>query len=207
MKIKSLNIGAKQTVLWKGKQVHTGIFKSPVKGSLYLDIEDVQGDSVVDRRYHGGTDKACYIFSSDHYAYWQAIYPKLEWNFGMFGENITVEGLDESTFCIGDTFRLGETIIQVSEPRQPCMKLNARFESSLMVKRFTAHERCGSYLRVLQPGHVHVGDPFELIQKGNPALSVQAVFKLIYKKGDDALISVALEDPFLAESTKDAIRF
>ena len=88
MKITSINIGKTETIYWRGKPVKTGIFKYPIKGALVLEKEDVKGDSVVDRRYHGGIDKACYLFSEDHYARWKEMYPSLDWQFGMFGEDV-----------------------------------------------------------------------------------------------------------------------
>ena len=96
MKVISTNISQPKTVIWKGKEVTTGIFKEPVSEPLLLEKTDVKGDHVIDRRYHGGEDKACYMYSADHYPFWKERYEHLEWNYGMFGENLTVEGLQET---------------------------------------------------------------------------------------------------------------
>ena len=96
MKIISTNIGKPKVVNCKGKMVETGIFKYPVNQPIFLGSEDVENDHVMDRRYHGGVDKACYLYSADHYGYWQKLYPNLEMLFGIFGENLTVEGLHEA---------------------------------------------------------------------------------------------------------------
>src|SRR5690606_29793566 len=127
MKVISTNGGERRSVRWSGKMYETGIFKFPVKEGISLGFSDVVGDAVVDRKYHGGEDKACYAFSKDEYSFWENRYPKIEFTDGMFGENLTIEGLNETELFIGDTFQIGDAIIQVSEPRQPCVKLNIRF--------------------------------------------------------------------------------
>ncbi len=205
MKIVATNIGKKRNVDWKGKPVVTGIFKYPVKEGITLEKTDVQSDAVVDRKYHGGVDKACYAYSADHYDYWKKLHPNLDWDFGMFGENLTIEGLDEQNLSIGDIFKVGEAIIEVSEPRQPCMKLNVRFSSSMAVKQFTEFGRSGAYFRVLKEGKVCAGDELKLQSKGEPQLMVFDVFQMIYQKGNDALRKIALEHPALAEATKSAL--
>ncbi len=205
MKVVATNIGEKREVNWRGQNVVTGIFKSPVGEGIFLESEDVQNDAVVDRKYHGGIDKACYAYSEDYYDHWKRLYPKVDWDFGMFGENLTLSNFDERFVSIGDTFKVGEAIVQVSEPRQPCFKLNARFNASSMVKSFTAFGHSGMYLRVLQNGWVRPGDVFEMMEKGTPQLSVYDVFKLVSKKGDNELLQIALQHPQLAKSTIEAL--
>jgi len=205
MKIVSTNVGEKKKVLWKGKEVITGIFKYPVEDGIFLETTDVRSDAVVDRKYHGGVDKACYGYSADFYSYWKELHPNLEWSYGMFGENLTIEGLDESTLSIGDTFAVGDAIIQVSEPRQPCMKLNVRLGSSQAVKQFTEFGHSGAYFRVLKEGKVVAGDPLILQSSGAPRLMVSDVFQLIYQSENDILRERALQHGALAESTKRAL--
>lgn len=205
MKVIATNIGEKQSVNWKGKTVVTGIFKYPVKDGIILEKTDVQSDAVVDRNYHGGIDKACYAYSADYYDHWKQLHPELDWDHGMFGENLTIEGLDERELSIGDVFEVGKAIVEVSEPRQPCMKLNVRFSSSLAVKQFTDFGHCGAYFRVLKEGKVQPGDRMVLQSKGEPQLSVYDVFQMIYSKGNDALREVAKGHAKLADSTKGAL--
>ena len=205
MKVVATNIGEKRSVLWKGQEVITGIFKYPADDGIVLEKTDVQSDAVVDRKYHGGVDKACYAYSSNYYDYWKPLHSELEWSFGMFGENLTIEGLDETMLSIGDVFKVGDAIIEVSEPRQPCMKLNVRFNSSLAVKQFVAFGHSGAYFRVLKEGKVKSGDVLELQSKGEPQLMVYDVFQMIYQKGNDALREIAKEHPALAEATKGAL--
>jgi len=128
MKIISTNISNPKMVIWKNREVVTGIYKEPVDHAITLEKTDVKGDHVIDRRYHGGEDKACYLYSADHYPFWKERYPSLNWQYGMFGENLTVKGLEEEKINIGDTYKVGTAIVQVAQPRQPCFKLGIKFE-------------------------------------------------------------------------------
>jgi MOSC domain-containing protein YiiM len=207
MKVVSTNIGSPRTVVWNKETITTGIFKFPIDEPIYLTTEGVQEDHVSDKKYHGGIDKACYLFSSDQYPRWQAIYPYLEWSYGMFGENITVEGFNEKEVRIGDVFEIGTTRVQVSEPRQPCFKLNVRFNSKDTVKQFVKFEHSGCYLRVIEEGRIEIGDPVKLIETNPESLTVFETYKLIYaKKKAPELIQRALDDIHLAESTKEKFR-
>lgn len=206
MKVCSVNIGEKKTLPWSNKQVTTGIFKYPAE-EIYLGNSDVVNDNVVDRKYHGGKDKACYIYSADYYSYWKELYPDLEWNYGMFGENITVEGLSEDNIHIGDVFELGEAIVQISEPRQPCFKLNLRFNSQKMIKQFIEFEHCGAYLRVLKEGKVKPGDSFVLKEQSSDEISVLEVYQILYKRmNDETLVQRILESTEQTETIKEEIR-
>jgi MOSC domain-containing protein YiiM len=203
MKIVSTNIGEPRTVIWRNKEVNTGIFKFPVENGIVLEAEDVENDHVIDRKYHGGIDKACYAYSADFYDYWKDQFPQLDWCFGMFGENLTIDGLDEKQLSIGDVFEVGEAILEVSEPRQPCMKLNIRMNSPNAVKSFVEFGRSGTYFRVLKNGLVKPGDNLRLIAPGKPTLTVYDVFQMIYNKEETPLRDIALQHPALANSTKE----
>lgn len=183
MKVASVNIGEKKTVNWHGKKFTTGIFKKPIRSSIFLGETDVRNDVVHDRKYHGGIDKACYIYSAEHYSYWKKLYPHLEWHFGMFGENLTVEGLNEKNIHIGDIYQLGDAIVQISEPRQPCSTLNMRFDDNKMVKKFSQFGHCGAYLRVLKVGEVQAGDEFLLKEQVHTPFSMYEVYGALYKNG------------------------
>lgn len=178
MKVISVNIGEKQTVTWRGKSVDTGIFKYPTD-KITLGATDVARDHVVDRRFHGGIDKACYLYDADTYSHWKEKYPNLEWNWGMFGENVTLADLDESNVFIGSRYQLGTALVEVSQPRQPCFKLGIRFGTQKILKQFIQHGRPGVYVRVLKPGEVKPGDTMTLLEKGSN-ISIQDVFLLLY---------------------------
>lgn len=205
MKIISTNIGVPTEIIWKGKKLTTGIFKEPVLEPIFLGYEDVEKDHVIDRRYHGGNDKACYVFSEIQYEYWKKLYPELNLKWGSFGENLTISELDESQISIGDVFKIGESIVQVSQPRQPCFKLGIRFGTQKAVKQFAEHGYSGIYLRILNKAFVKTGDEVELIEKNENSLTVKEVFNLIYQKNqsDKTQVNKALNIESLAKSCRN----
>lgn len=202
MKVISTNIGESKTFNWHGKEVKTGIFKYSVNEPIYLGAEDVENDNVMDRKHHGGVDKACYIYSSDHYNYWKNLYPNVEMPWGMFGENLTVEGLNESEINVGDIFKIGEATVQATQPRQPCFKLDIRFNTSGLVKQFIDSNFSGVYVRVLENGLVKTGDQVELVKKQN-ALSIQKIFQLLYTNNfNEEEVNAAINNLHIAASCK-----
>nr|WP_319571374.1 MOSC domain-containing protein [uncultured Draconibacterium sp.] len=201
MKIISTNIAEARIIEWKGKEVPTGLYKFGVKQRIFLGKEDVEHDNVMDRRYHGGVDKACYLYSADHYQYWQNLYPELEMPYGMFGENLTVEGLHEKEINIGDTYKIGEAVVQVTQPRQPCFKLQFRFNNNNIVRQFVDSGFSGVYVRILKNGHVNPGDSMQLIDK-KQSLSIHQVYTLLYADEFDEKVKEAVNNPLIAESCK-----
>jgi len=207
MQIISTNIAQPVTIEWLGKLIQTGIYKYGVAGPLFLGAKDVENDHVLDRRYHGGSDKACYLYSADNYPYWQIKFPVQDWKWGMFGENLTVTGLDESETRIGDRFQIGDALVQVSQPRQPCFKLGVRFGDQTVVKDFWNSPYPGVYVRVLKSGAVKKGDKLQLTDRDPNSLSVSQVFSIFTKsKNNPELIQKAIQEPFLAESCRNDIR-
>ncbi len=203
MQVISVNIGQTETIKWQGQNVKTGIFKKPVKHPISLSTTDVEGDKVIDRRYHGGEDKACYLFSADVYDQWKALYPKLVWDWGMFGENVTLAGMDEQNLMIGDIYRLGTALVQITQPRQPCYKLGVRLGSQLAVKMFVEKQQPGAYLRVLETGTVGQADTMKLVERLQTQWSVKEVFRLLYHaKQNTSAIEQVVTMPFLADSCR-----
>jgi MOSC domain-containing protein YiiM len=182
MKIISTNIGQPTTILWRGKKVTTGIYKRPVDQPIFLGKEDVRGDEVTDRNVHGGIFKACYLFSEDNYPYWQELYPDLDWVHGMFGENLTVRGLDETKINVGAIFKIGKALVQITQPREPCFKFGVKFGSNTILKQFVEHGCPGTYIRVLEEGYVAVNDPIVLVEEGENSISVSQFFHLLFAK-------------------------
>lgn len=209
MKIVSVNIGAERTIQWKKETYSTGIFKEPVDDPIFLDSRGVRGDHINNLKVHGGLDKACYGYGKNHYDYWKTLHPDLNWTYGMFGENLTISKIDESQILIGDIYKVGEAIVQVSQPRQPCNKFAAKFGATEVIKQFINYDHPGIYLRVIQSGKVQIGDELLLDLRNSKALSIQQIYQLLYSKRDKVDLDMAKEaifDPNLAISSKDSIR-
>jgi MOSC domain-containing protein YiiM len=208
MKVLSVNRGEARTVTWRGKKVKTGIFKYPVGDAIFLGTEDVVDDSVVDRKHHGGIDMAVFTYSANHYSYWKAQFPKSDWSLGMFGENLTIEGLDEASIHIGSIYQVGEAQIQVCQPRQPCFKLGVRFGTQAVLKTYINSSFSGVYFRVLKPGLVNVGDELKLLSAEPKSPTIAAVFSLMYHKNvtDSESIQNAIQCEFLPKGVREMIK-
>jgi len=207
MQIISTNIGRIREVSWRGQKITTGIFKEPVNEPLFLGKMGINKDEVADLKHHGGSDKACYLYSADCYPYWKKRFPGQDLNWGIFGENLTVEGLDEGTIKIGEVYTIGKTVVQVSQPRLPCYKPGIRFESEKIVKQFLDSPYPGVYLRVIEEGYVKKGDKMELFKSNDPGMTVRDVYSLFSsnKKNTD-MKARACELEFLSESIKKSLR-
>ncbi len=182
MKVIATNIARARTIEFKGQQHRTGIFKEPTENGIYLASEQVKDDVIGNPKVHGGQYKACYLFAAEQYAYWKPLYPKLDWQYGMFGENLTMEGLDERQLLIGSIYELGETMVQITEPRQPCFKFGVKFGTQTVLQQFIEHGYSGSYVKVLQEGLVQTGDTLRLVQSPSTPLSIFDYFQLLYAK-------------------------
>ena len=183
MKILSANLGKQKEIDWKGNVITTGIYKFPVDTPIFLDTENVKGDSICNRKHHGGIDQAVYGFSVKHYDFFKPFYPELDWQHGIFGENLTLDDLDETKIHVGDTFKVGEVILEVTKPRQPCMKLGVRFNNMKIVKQFWNSTFSGVYFKVIQTGLVKAGDVFKQIKScsENPTIAEVYIEKRLGK--------------------------
>ena len=175
MKILSVNVGMPRDAVWRGEIVRTGIFKEPVAGRVALRGHNLVGDAQADLSVHGGVDKAVYGYPSEHYAYWCEWLGVDELPWGAFGENLTTEGLLEADVGIGDRFRIGSALLEVSQPRIPCQKLALRHARADLPKHFLASGRSGFYFRVIEPGEVGQGDAIERAAADPHGLSVADV--------------------------------
>lgn len=206
MQIKSTNLGSLTKISWNGREGETGLYKFPVNTPIFLGIAGVQNDCVANLSAHGGRDKACYLFSAEDYHYWKGLYPDLDWQWGMFGENLTISGIDVSILKIGDKLHIGETVVQVSQPRQPCWKLEHRFNSSEISKQFIACKKTGAYVRVLQEGYVKAGDSITVTVTNNDAPDLQEVFDLLYHADKNSPIyKKTIQNTDLAERCRQEI--
>ena len=178
MKLISLNTGRPREVEWNGETLLTSIWKSPREGRLRVDSLNIDGDEQSDLSVHGGTAKAVYVYPSEHYAYWRQELPRAELPWGVFGENLTTEGLLETSVNIGDRFQVGTAEFMVTQPRQPCFKLGIRFGRADMIKRFLASGRSGFYVAVVRPGDVAAGDSIAFTHRAAGSLSVSTIVAL-----------------------------
>ncbi|PRX53170.1 MOSC domain-containing protein [Flagellimonas meridianipacifica] len=207
MKVISTNLAKPVFFQWNGETHSTGIFKYPVDQALTLQEEIVEDDTIADRRVHGGIFKACYLFSSDAYPYWKEKYPNLDWDWGMFGENLTVEGLDESKLQIGNVYRLGTALVQITQPREPCYKLGFRFGNQDILGQFIEHAHPGTYVRVLETGQVKNGDKLELVEKSDSPLTVKQFYGLLFaRKKDTELVKLAIDNEALPLRKREKLK-
>ena len=206
-KIVSLNVGLPREVTWKGDSVITGIFKAPVTGPIMLRSLNLDGDQQADLSVHGGVHKAVYAYPSEHYDFWRKELPDMNLPFGMFGENLTTEGLLEDSVNIGDRFRVGKAELMVTQPRMPCYKLGIKFGRADMVKRFLVSRRTGFYFSVIQEGEVEAGDEIELLDRDKNGLTVADIVRLYaFEKDDLKTLRRALETEALPASWRDYFR-
>jgi MOSC domain-containing protein YiiM len=207
MKIISVNVGRPRLVVWNEQPVSTGIYKTPVAGRVMLRTLNLDGDRQADLSVHGGPTKAAYVYPAEHYNYWREELPGMELTWGMFGENFTTEGLDESSINIGDRFRFGSAEVTVTEPRMPCYKLGIKFGRSDIIRRFLASERTGFYFSVQREGEVEAGDEIELISRDENNVTVADITRLYaQKKNDVETLRRAIAVEALPESWRDHFR-
>ncbi len=174
----SVNVGRPRDVKWKNKVVSTAIFKAPVEGRVTVNTLNIEGDGQADLDSHGGPSKAVYAYPSEHYATWRGELGDMELPWGIFGENLTTEGLLEDAVRIGDRFCIGTTTLQVTEPRVPCYKLAVRFDRPDIVRLMHQTGRTGFYLRVLEEGVVEAGDEIETLGRDPGEVTVMQITQL-----------------------------
>lgn len=182
MKIISTNVAKPVNIRWNGKDVTTGIYKTPLNQPIYLAKNEVLNDEISDRKNHGGYYKACYLFSAEQYPYWKELYPNLDWSWGMFGENLTLSNFDERSVFLGEIYKIGEAVVQVSQSREPCYKLAYKFGTPQIVKQFIERGFSGTYLSIIEEGYVAINDEFSLIERPESTLSVFDLFNLLFAK-------------------------
>ncbi|MGI9281148.1 MAG: MOSC domain-containing protein [Endozoicomonas sp.] len=185
----------------------TAIQKSEVNEEIYLSFEGLQGDESADRRHHGGPERALHHYPSEHYTYWSKKYGEpAKWKPSGMGENLSSAGMTEDTVCLGDRYQWGEAVIEVSQPRSPCHKLNKRWGIDGLSVDMQGNSRCGWLYRVIQPGAVSANKPLELIERVNHALTILEVCESFFgdplgKNGLEAL----KHQNRLSESWKDKV--
>lgn len=186
MKLLSINVGRPRIILIGQQQVSTGIFKEPVEGPVMMRRLNLDGDRQADLSVHGGPFKAVYAYPSEHYPYWREVLPGMDLPYGMFGENLTTEGMKEEETNIGDQFRIGEAVVMVTQPREPCFKLAAKFRRDDIIKKFFLSGRSGFYFSVVQEGMVQAGDEIEPVHRDANRVSIADINRINVQGMTDA---------------------
>jgi len=206
MQVVSVNVGLPREIEWRHRRVSSAIFKEPVNGPIPVRRLNLDGDRQADLTVHGGPDKAVYGYPVEHYDYWRSILPDMPSTLGAFGENLTTRGVLEADLCIGDHVRLGSALLQVSQPRMPCYKLQVRFDRDDMTKLFAMSLRSGFYFSVIEEGEVKAGDTIEIVKRDTHQISIADVNGLYYTRTIDRdLLERALQAPGLTTESRSML--
>lgn len=181
--IAAIAVGMPATISHRGKEVLTGIFKTPVSGRIGVTLTNIDGDRQADLSVHGGRDKAVYAYPQCHYPHWAQALGREPLEAAQFGENLTVTGLDETSVVIGDRYCAGSVVLTVAQPRIPCFKLGIRVGDDSFPKRFLASGRLGFYLRVEEQGEFAAGDAIELLDRPEHGITVHDLWQTVFDQG------------------------
>jgi ferredoxin-NADP reductase/MOSC domain-containing protein YiiM len=199
----SVNVGLPREIVWRGKTVYTSVWKSPVLGRRRVGRLNVDGDAQGDLHGHGGEHRAVFVYQMDSYCHWERELRRSDFTFGQFGENFTVEGLADDEICVGDRYRIGGALFEVTQPRVTCYRVGIRMDEPRMAALLVAHQRPGFYFRVLEEGEVGAGDEIVGVAKGPERMTVAAINALLYLPGPDKRdIERALRIPALSPGWK-----
>ena len=193
MKLLSVNVARPRAIKFGTREVMTGIYKEPVAGRVRVRRHNVEGDAQADLSVHGGEYKAVYAYPFEHYAQWERDLGRSDFKPGMFGENLTISGATEDLVCIGDTLRIGTSVLQVTHPRMPCFKLAHKFGRPQFIKEFLLSGRSGYYLRIVEEGELGAGDVIEFLHRDPQRVTVRGLLGLTdLKEINLALVKRAL---------------
>lgn len=203
----SVNVGMPQDVSWRGRTVHTGVWKSPATGPQRVRRLNIDGDGQGDLTGHGGEQRAVLVYQLDSYRHWEEFFGLDALELGAFGENFTIEGLSDDEVCIGDRFRIGSATFEVTQPRVTCFRVGMRIGRPQLPSLLVGHHRPGFYLRVLTEGYVEAGDDIVRIGRGRHQVSVADIDALLYLPGPDRdLLTRAVDLPALSPGWQASFR-
>lgn len=178
MKLVSINVGMPKLVEINGHQVNTGIYKTPQTGKVWLSKTNLAGDGQADLTVHGGEFQAAYSYPLEHYAYWGKTLGREKLSYGTFGENFTVSGLLEDEVYVGDTFAIGEAVVEATMPRIPCFKFGHKIGKPDILAEFLTSGRSGFYHKVIQEGYVQAGDAIKRITRDPNSITIRRALGL-----------------------------
>jgi MOSC domain-containing protein YiiM len=203
-KLVSVNVGTPQQLsVRRGRPMMSAIAKHPVDGRVRVEGVNVAGDAQADLRVHGGPDKAVYAYAREDSSWWEDVLG-IDIPDGMFGENLTTEGVDVTNAVIGERWRIGTVELEVCQPRQPCSKLGLRFGNPKMVKLFAQSSRPGAYLRIVTEGELGAGDVVEVLSRPDHGVTIAMASDAVFK--DRSLAARVLEAPQLSAETAADLR-
>ena len=204
MKVLSINISIPRKIIFNGKTVNTSIFKKPINEKVKITKLGINGDKQADLSAHGGKNKSVYVYSYSHYKYWGKILNKnFSKEYGLVGENLTIDDFNEKDYFIGDEIQIANTVLKITQPRIPCYKLGIKMNEKKFIKYFIDHAHLGMYMKVIKSGEIEKNDNVELIHREKNSMSVYDVSKLIFNEYTDvSKIKKALSMSYLSEEIK-----
>ena len=203
----SVNVGFPRDITWRGKTVHTGIWKSPVQDRIKVRRLNLDGDGQGDLGGHGGPNRPVMVYQLDSYRYWERELSRNDFSYGQFGENFTVDGLADAEVCIGDRYRIGSALFEISQPRVTCYRVGVRMDDPQMAAKLVAHHRPGFYFRVLEEGEVGSGDEIIKAADGPERMSVAEIDAALYLGGHTReQLERALRIPALSEGWRGSFQ-
>src|SRR5271165_6612355 len=176
----SVNVGLPRDIEWRGRTVHTGICKNPVRGRCRVGRLHLDGDGQGDLAGHGGEQRAVFVYQIESYRYWQDQLKRTDFVHGQFGENFTIEGLPDDAACVGDRYRIGSAVFEISQPRVTCYRVGIRMDEPRMPALLTSSGRPGFYFRVLRAGDVGAGDEIVKVGEAPERMTVAEINALLY---------------------------
>lgn len=194
-RVLSVNVGSVREIEWHGRLVTTGIWKHAVSGRVALRGVNLHGDDQADRTVHGGPDKAVYAYAREDYDFWRN-QQRIDTSPGLFGENLTTEGLDLSRALVGERWTVGAAVLEVAQPRLPCFKLGLRMGDARFPKRFLAASRMGAYLRIVREGDVGANDPVLVTNRPDHEVTLRFMVEALRDPGKAVVLR---ELPYLPE--------
>lgn len=198
--------GQKEATQPMDREWESGIVKPPVYGKVWVNKTKLEGDGQADLKNHGGPEKAIFAYPASHYAFWQSKLSRPDFILGAFGENLAVHGLTEEDVCIGDTISVGEAIVQVSQPRQPCWKPARRWKIKELALLIQQEGYTGWYFRVLKEGYIEAGDPLQLQERPFPEWTIAKCNEVMHVQKDDLDLAKRLAAcEYLASSWREAL--
>jgi ferredoxin-NADP reductase/MOSC domain-containing protein YiiM len=203
----SVNVGLPRDIPWRGKSVHTSVWKAPVQGPRLVRRLNIDGDGQGDLAGHGGEHRAVLVYQMDSYRFWESELGRDDFTYGQFGENFTVDGLPDKEVCIGDRYRIGNALFEVTQPRVTCYRAGIRMNEPQMAALLVARSRPGFYLRVLEEGEVEAGDEIVQVGMGPERMTIVEIDALLYKSGHSrSELERALRIPALSKGWRGSFQ-